>query len=110
MEPKVGTLFIAPAQLLANSTIVPKDAGQPRVIPSVPRPDQKDTETAGGLGASELDLAADDATATTGFSEVVTAVGGELPPDIGQKYSRSGGKERGKKPAQHGGRNQPSHG
>jgi hypothetical protein len=57
-------------------------------------------------------MAADNALATTGFGEVVSAAGGELPENIGQKYSRSGGKERGdgSDRAPHGGRNQPSHG
>lgn len=57
-------------------------------------------------------MAADNATATTGFGEVVTAAGGELPENIGQKYSRAGGKERGDGAASapHGGRNQPTHG
>jgi hypothetical protein len=48
--------------------------------------------------------------ASTGIGEVVSASGGELPEDVGNKYSRHGGKERDeKKSAPHGGRNLPSH-
>jgi len=66
----------------------------------------------GGLGAATLDQAADNAMSITGQPETISAGGGQLPDDIGQKYSRSGGKERGDGPhhAPHGGRNQPSHG
>lgn len=93
-----------------DGTKVPEDATKPNLIPSKARPDQTNAEdTAGGLGASKLHMAADNATATTGFGETVSASGGELPDDIGQKYSRSGGK-RGQESASHGGRNHPTHG
>jgi len=95
-----------------DGTKVPEDAAKPNVIPSKARPDQQGEETAGGLGSSKLHQAADNALATTGSGEVVTAAGGELPDNVGQKYSRAGGKERGQSgdSAPHGGRNQPSHG
>lgn len=102
-----GDLF----DMAKEGTRVPEDAAKPNIIPSKARPDQQGEETAGGLGSSKLHQAADNATATTGFGEVVAAAGGELPEDIGQKYSRAGGKERpdtGSAP--HGGRNHPSHG
>ena len=90
---------------------VPEDAAKPNIIPSVARPDQQGEATAGGLGSSTLHQAADNALGGTGLGEIVTAAGGELPDDVGQKYSRSGGKERGQQQSTpHGGRNQPSHG
>ncbi|KAJ9129843.1 hypothetical protein NKR19_g10161 [Coniochaeta hoffmannii] len=101
-----GDLF----DMAKDGTKVPEDAAKPNIIPSKARPDQQGEDTAGGLGATKLHMAADNATATTGFGETVSAVGGELPENIGQKYSRSGGKERGQESAPHGGRNQPSHG
>jgi hypothetical protein len=79
----------------------------------VPRPDQKGDadSTAGGLGASTLHQAADNALGGSGLGEVVSAGGGQLPDDVGGKYSRSGGKQRGEQQSTpHGGRNQPSHG
>lgn len=89
---------------------VPGDAGKQNVIPSVPRPDQKNPDTAGGLGAPTLQDAADNAAAIKGFGEVISA-GGAMPGDVGQKYSLAGGKERGQRQsAPSGGRNQPSHG
>ena len=102
-------LFSRLSQL--TSPAVPEDAAKPNVIPSKARPDQINAEdTAGGLGASKLHMAADNATATTGYGETVSANGGQIPDDIGQKYSRSGGKERGQESASHGGRNHPTHG
>lgn len=90
---------------------VPPDAARPYIIPSVPRPDQKDESTAGDLGSATLHQAADNALATTGVGEVVSAAGGELPETVGQKYSGHGGKEAGRREhAPRGGRNQPSHG
>lgn len=65
---------------------------------------RKGEESVGGLGV------ADNALGSTTLGEVTSAAGGQLPEDIGQKYSRSGGKERGDhQKAPHGGRNQPSH-
>jgi hypothetical protein len=93
-----------------NTTKVPDDSARPNYIPSKARPDQIDRETAGGLGSSKLYMAADNATATTGYGEVASAGGGYIPDDIGHKYTGSGGKDRGEGPAPHGGRNQPSHG
>jgi hypothetical protein len=55
-------------------------------------------------------MAADNALATTGFGEVASANGGDIPDDIGQKYSRDGGKDRGSAPNSHGGRNTNTHG
>ncbi|OIW30122.1 hypothetical protein CONLIGDRAFT_576812 [Coniochaeta ligniaria NRRL 30616] len=106
-HPGGGDLF----DMAKEGTKVPEDAAKPNIIPSKARPDQVREETAGGLGSTKLHQAADNATAITGFGEVKTAAEGELPEDIGQKYSRSGGKERGERhSAPHGGRNQPSHG
>ncbi|KAK0717509.1 hypothetical protein B0T26DRAFT_608788, partial [Lasiosphaeria miniovina] len=87
----------------ATST-VPEDAAKPNIIPSVARPDQQ-----GGPDTSGLGQMADNGVGATGMGEVVGAAGGEIPADIGGKYSRSGGKERGQPGAPHGGRNQPSH-
>ncbi|KAK1833038.1 hypothetical protein QBC39DRAFT_255487 [Podospora conica] len=101
-----GDLF----DMAKDGTKVPGDAGKQNIIPSVARPDQKSSETAGGLGAASLHDAADNAANITGFGEVISA-GGAMPEDVGQKYSRSGGKERGERQnAPSGGRNQPSHG
>ncbi|KAK0750655.1 hypothetical protein B0T18DRAFT_321869 [Schizothecium vesticola] len=87
-----------------------KGSSPQNIIPSVPRPDQKNTDTAGGLGAPTLQDAADNAAAIKGFGEVISA-GGAMPEDVGQKYSLNGGKERGQRQsAPSGGRNQPSHG
>lgn len=89
---------------LITKSIVPEDAAKPNVVPSGPRPSQKGEGSAGGLGVSDNTLGA------TSIGEVVSASGGELPEDVGQKYSRSGGMERGERQTtSHGGRNQPSH-
>ncbi|KAK1752299.1 hypothetical protein QBC47DRAFT_405505 [Echria macrotheca] len=107
-HPQGGDLF----DMAKDGTKVPADAAKPNIIPSVARPDQKTSETAAGLGASTLHQAADNPIGGTGLGgEVISAAGGELPEDIGGKYSRGGGKERGEKHSTpHGGRNQPSHG
>jgi hypothetical protein len=82
---------------------VPDDAGKPNVVPSGERPKG---EPAGGLGSSALDQPA---LGSSSLGEVVSAAGGELPEDVGQKYSRSGGMERHQHHRSHGGRNLPSH-
>ncbi|KAK0656935.1 hypothetical protein B0T16DRAFT_385560 [Cercophora newfieldiana] len=105
-HPQGGDLF----DMAKEGTKVPADSAKPNVIPSVARPDQHGESTGAGLGSSSLHQAADNATATTGFGETISAAGGQLPDDIDQKYSRSGGKERNQGNAPHGGRNQPSHG
>ncbi|KAK4451368.1 hypothetical protein QBC34DRAFT_400847 [Podospora aff. communis PSN243] len=104
-HPQGGDLF----DMAKDGTKVPEDSAKPNIIPSVARPDQKAADSGGGLGSSTLHGAADNATATTGYGETISA-GGALPDDVGHKYSRSGGKERGHGNAPHGGRNQPSHG
>lgn len=79
----------------------------------MPRPEQTGdmSATAGGLGATTLHQAADNPLGGTGLGEVVSASGGQLPEDVGNKYSLGGGKDRGQhESAPHGGRNQPSHG
>ena len=82
--------------MLTKKKIVPQDAAKPNIIPSPSSNKDKSKET------DEMKYLGD---------EVETATGGQLPPDIDQKYSRSGGKERGQRhSAPHGGRNQPSHG
>jgi hypothetical protein len=64
-------------------------------------PSQKREGGAGGLGVQDNTLG------STVQGEVVSAAG-ELPEDVGQKYSRSGGMERGERhSAGHSGRNQP---
>ncbi|KAL2255120.1 hypothetical protein VTK26DRAFT_4071 [Humicola hyalothermophila] len=92
--PKGGNLF----DMAKEGTKVPEDAAKPNVIPAGPKPGEK--ETGGGLEENTL--------GATSLGEVVSASGGELPEDIGQKYSRGGGTQRAERhSAGHGGRNQP---
>ncbi|KAK4183340.1 hypothetical protein QBC35DRAFT_443543 [Podospora australis] len=93
-HPQGGDLF----DMAKDGTKVPADAAKPNVIPA--KEGTNESKKKSGPGSSEF----------VEFEEVVTAVGGQLPEDIDQKYSRHGGKERDeKKSAPHGGRNLPSH-
>ncbi|KAK3305164.1 uncharacterized protein B0T15DRAFT_415414 [Chaetomium strumarium] len=105
-HPQGGNLF----DMAKDGTKVPEDAAKPNVIPSVARPDQRgDQAGAGGLGSATLHQAADNALSGSGQGEIISA-GGALPEDVGGKYSRDGGKQRGQQQTTpHGGRNQPSH-
>ncbi|KAK3987513.1 hypothetical protein QBC44DRAFT_245807 [Cladorrhinum sp. PSN332] len=80
--------------------------GGPNAIPSGEGVSTKKV-TGDKLGSSMMDMPP---AASTSIGELVSASGGELPGDVGQKYSRHGGKEReDKKSTPHGGRNLPSH-
>jgi hypothetical protein len=71
---------------------------------------QQPTSKGKGLGSEEAGSTLDEpALGATDMPEVFSAAGGELPEDIGQKYSRQGGKERRHHHTPHGGRNLPSH-
>ncbi|KAL2198443.1 hypothetical protein P885DRAFT_67625 [Corynascus similis CBS 632.67] len=96
-HPQGGNLF----DMAKEGTKVPADAAKPNVIAAGEGlPSQKGES---GLNESRL--------GTTSLGEVASAAGGELPEDVGQKYSRAGGKQRGEQhKTPHGGRNQPSHG
>ena len=79
---------------------VPGDAGKQNIIPSAANPHQKDPATGGGLGAADLQQAADNSAggpSGPGIGEAVTGTGDPLPDTLGGKYSESGGKERGTK-------------
>ncbi|KXX78585.1 hypothetical protein MMYC01_204515 [Madurella mycetomatis] len=99
-HPQGGNLF----DMAKEGTKVPEDAAKLNVVPAGTKPSQKGEGSAGGLGVSDNTLG------TSSLPEIVSAAGGHLPEDIGQKYSREGGKERGEQQTTpHGGRNQPSH-
>ncbi|KAK4163833.1 hypothetical protein QBC43DRAFT_318781 [Cladorrhinum sp. PSN259] len=101
-HPQGGDLF----DMAKDGTKVPEDAAKPNVIPSSEGVSTKKV-TGDKLGSSMMDMPP---AASTGIGEVVSASGGELPEDVGNKYSRHGGKERDeKKSTPHGGRNLPSH-
>ncbi|KAL1838059.1 hypothetical protein VTJ49DRAFT_3107 [Mycothermus thermophilus] len=93
-----------------EGTKVPGEAAKPNVVPSSQGQEQQSTIKGAGVGREEprptLDQPALDG---SGMPEVISAAGGDLPEDVGQKYSRHGGKERGHHPTPHGGRNLPSH-
>ncbi|KAK0672302.1 hypothetical protein QBC41DRAFT_353566 [Cercophora samala] len=96
-HPQGGNL----SDMAATGTKVPKDAAKPNIVPSNAGEDKPD-----GLGSG----ISDNTLGSTYLGEVTSAGGGQLPEDIGQKYSRSGGKDR--EPhhsTPHGGRNLPSH-
>ncbi|SPQ23074.1 87dc0534-46c2-419c-abad-66ee6edfdb9d [Thermothielavioides terrestris] len=100
--PQGGNLF----DMAKEGTKVPEDAGKPNVVPSGEgtKPIRKEQESVGGRGVQDNTLG------STTLGEVVSAAGGELPEDVGQKYSRSGGMQHGEHHrAPHGGRNMPSH-
>ncbi|KAL2134844.1 hypothetical protein VTI74DRAFT_10650 [Chaetomium olivicolor] len=116
-NPRGGNLFDMAKEGTKGTSFppFPSEAAQPNVVPSTgPQTKKKGLETtaAGDTGI------ADNTLGSTALGEVVSAAGGELPEDVGGKYSRSGGKERGEhgEPgehhhhhAPHGGRNLPSH-
>ncbi|KAK5662152.1 hypothetical protein OQA88_8057 [Cercophora sp. LCS_1] len=105
-HPQGGDLF----DMAKDGTKVPPDAAKPNIIPSIARPDQLG-EPAGDLGASNRNQLAENALGATGMPEIVSASGGQLPEDVGTKYSRGGGKDRQEKHrTPHSGRNQPTHG
>ncbi|KAK3369951.1 hypothetical protein B0H63DRAFT_485813 [Podospora didyma] len=96
LNPQGGDLF----DMAKEGTKVPEDAAKPNIILSVASDAQKKKGAPGLSG--EMD---NNSISSTGLGEVVSA-GGEIPEDVGQKYSMSGGKERGEKPrAPLGGRN-----
>ncbi|KAL2167988.1 hypothetical protein VTG60DRAFT_578 [Thermothelomyces hinnuleus] len=102
-HPQGGNLF----DMAKEGTKIPADAAKPNVISAGEGGSRKGAAegSAAGAGLNDSRLGA------TSLGEVASAAGGELPEDIGQKYSRAGGKERGHQHrAPHGGRNQPSHG
>ncbi|KAL2158337.1 hypothetical protein VTH06DRAFT_4385 [Thermothelomyces fergusii] len=95
------------SDMAKEGTKVPAGAGKPNVIAAGEgvRREGAAGGSAAGAGLNDVRLGA------TSLGEVVSAAEGELPEDIGQKYSRAGGKERrDHHRAPHGGRNQPSHG
>lgn len=84
----------------ADHRVVPDDAGKQNVIPSAANPNQEDPSTAGGLGATDLQQAADNSAGApqgSGIGEAVSGTGDALPQSMGEKHSASGGKERGTK-------------
>ncbi|KAJ4288704.1 hypothetical protein N0V88_007238 [Collariella sp. IMI 366227] len=82
-NPKGGNLF----DMAKEGTKVPPEASQPNISKKA---------TGGGLeGAPGNTGMADNPLGSTSLGEVFSAGGGELPEDVGNKYSRSGGKERG---------------
>ncbi|KAM7186816.1 hypothetical protein V8F33_011574 [Rhypophila sp. PSN 637] len=101
-HPQGGDLF----DMAKDGTKVPADAAKPNYIPSGSDSGQK-KKPSGSLENSALD---DVALGSTRLGEVVSASGGELPENIGDKYSMHGGKERPGGHAPHTGRNQPTHG
>ncbi|KAK4197243.1 hypothetical protein QBC40DRAFT_232607 [Triangularia verruculosa] len=96
-HPRGGDL----SEMAATGTKVPKDAAKPNVVSSKAG-DDKPEGLGSGIGDNRL--------GSTSLGEVTSAAGGELPEDIGQKHSRSGGKDREHHHhTPHGGRNLPSH-
>ncbi|KAK3321803.1 hypothetical protein B0H66DRAFT_601284 [Apodospora peruviana] len=102
-HPQGGNLF----DMAKEGTRVPADAAKLNVDASgTQASSNQHGAQRSGLGST----IADNTLGSTGLGEVVSA-GGDIPEDVGQKYSRGGGKERGEKQSTpHGGRNQPSHG
>ncbi|KAI0473988.1 hypothetical protein GGR56DRAFT_649904 [Xylariaceae sp. FL0804] len=81
-----------------SGTSIPGDAGKMNTVPSVPSPHQKDASAAGGLGATTLNTAAENPTDEGELdSEAISATGHSVPKAAFEKYSESGGKERGSK-------------
>ncbi|KAK0385722.1 hypothetical protein NLU13_6899 [Sarocladium strictum] len=78
-----GDLF----DMAKDGTKIPRNAGKPRAIPSVPNPGDND--------APALDTS----------NEVTTATGDVLPESVSQKPTGNGGKEDDYYPAPKGGRN-----
>ncbi|KAI9694303.1 MAG: hypothetical protein M1820_009027 [Bogoriella megaspora] len=89
--------------MASTGTKIPGDAGVQNIIPSVPRPDQI-TEDAGfskgGLGATDLQGAADNATDIprrnkdiAATSEVLTGTGDQMPVQIESKNLHFGANE-----------------
>lgn len=79
------------ADMAKKGTSIPGDAGQQRIIPSVPRPGQE-TLPAEGLGPADTALAADNATNiprgpqdSAGSAEVITGRGDQMPGMVEQK-------------------------
>ncbi|KAM7207885.1 hypothetical protein V8F20_001679 [Naviculisporaceae sp. PSN 640] len=100
-HPQGGDLF----DMAKDGTKVPADAAKPNYIKSEANPEQKkDSSGLESAALNEVPLG------STRLGEVVSASGGELPEDIGEKYSMHGGKERPGGHAPHSARNQPTHG
>lgn len=93
------------ADMAPTGTTMPNDAGKQRIIPSVPRPDQRAENPQydnAGLAEPSLAAAADNATdlprstrdvGQTG--EVITGVGDAVPPSIESKRAYMGSNIRG---------------
>jgi hypothetical protein len=88
------------SDMAVDGTSVPSDAAKPRVIRSVPRPDQILYSNTDGYGADNLACAADNATdiprrhkdiGATG--EVITGTGDHLPAQVGSKRLHYGANE-----------------
>ncbi|KAI9166413.1 hypothetical protein HJFPF1_02514 [Paramyrothecium foliicola] len=97
MAPQVCSTCPIP-NITLLTTLVPGDAGKQNVIPSVAGPHQKGP-AGGGLGASDLQTAADNAaTGSHGVGEGVTGTGDSLPDSTtGKSFGKNshGGKEAG---------------
>lgn len=84
--------------MAVEGTSIPHDAGKMNTIPSVPNPHQA-SSAMGGLGAPEGASAADNPTdmprhprdMSTGVSEVITGVGGQMPGETSTKHTHFGG-------------------
>jgi len=76
--------------------LVPEDAAKPNIVPSKPSASQRD-DTAGGLGATSLEEAADNYSApSNGLGEGITGTGDVLPDSTTAKTFGSnshGGKD-----------------
>ncbi|KAI1413525.1 hypothetical protein F5Y13DRAFT_188957 [Hypoxylon sp. FL1857] len=83
-------------QMAKDGTSIPGDAGKQNTIPSVPNPDQKSRDAAGGIGATSLHSAADNpiGVGKNADDNAVTASGHSVPQATVAKPSGSGGKER----------------
>lgn len=84
--------------MAVDGTSIPSDSAQPRIIKSVPRPDQIDDSNS--LGQSQLDAAVDNPTdmprrnqdlGATG--EVITGTGDQMPASIESKRMHFGANE-----------------
>ncbi|KAI0015536.1 hypothetical protein F4780DRAFT_763613 [Xylariomycetidae sp. FL0641] len=82
--------------MAAKGTSVPNDAGKMNTIPSKADPHQAQASaTAGGLGASSLNTAADNPAGVPAADDnAVSATGHAVPTQAFEKYSEAGGKER----------------
>jgi hypothetical protein len=84
--------------MAADGTSIPSDSAQPRIIKSVPRPDQVDDSNS--LGQSQLSGAADNASDMPrrnidmhASGEVITGTGDQLPAQVESKRLHFGPNE-----------------